>query len=353
MFHIYKNIQTTFRLYQSETSKFNSSFFDLINGENETKQTKGLAYLLNISPELLKEFLSMKKIKESIKKSLTNNEYKLFLKSDFAKIDAEMISVGIEKVRRDITLTFYYKSLKVFVLIIEAKNIKLGKNHKMEIQLQKYIDPNYFQGDIHIPKLVVSLTRYEQFFENPRFISITWEELIQILNKTIKSGSDETKALILKDYLNFITGVDKEMNFYEKEVLSVPAGKTFNEIAKYNIHACPVSYNYRDSLFITFRQKGGVMERLYKVEKVIVIDPRSDSMIEVVAESEPLYKERILSYIRERKSKYGFNHDEEYRFYVLSEKEIISLPHTPHPERNNSGPRYYSLSEILSGKEIV
>lgn len=34
-----------FRLYQTENSKYKSSLFDLIDGDRETKQTKGLAYL--------------------------------------------------------------------------------------------------------------------------------------------------------------------------------------------------------------------------------------------------------------------------------------------------------------------
>lgn len=344
---------TTFRLYQTETSKFTSTFFDLIEGDMETKQTKGLAYLFNLSPEFLKRFLSIDKINNGIKRSLKSDEYREFLKSDVLKIDAEMMSEGKEKVRRDITLTFYYKSKKVFIIIIEAKNIKLGKNHKMESQLQTYINSNYFPHDEHVAKMVIALTKYEQYFTEASFVSITWIELIQALHQTLQGKIELTKSIILRDYYKFITGVDKNMHFYEKEILSVSAAKTYKEITKYHIHACPVSYNYRDSLFIAFRQKGGVMDKLYKIDEILEFDPRNDSMVEIVADRVGPFKERLLSYLEDRKKKYGFNHDGAYRFYILSEKKHIALPHHPHPEKNNTGPRYYTLAELLSGREIV
>jgi hypothetical protein len=38
-------LKINFRLYQAEDSKFKSTLFDLIDGDRETKHTKGLAYL--------------------------------------------------------------------------------------------------------------------------------------------------------------------------------------------------------------------------------------------------------------------------------------------------------------------
>lgn len=146
------------------------------------------------------------------------------------------------------------------------------------------------------------------------------------------------------------------MKYYEKEILSVPAGSTFEEINKYHIHACPdsPSYNYRDSLFITFRKKnGGVMERLYKIDKIIVISPENDSLLKLIEESKLPYKDRLLSYIKERKVGHGFHKNDTYKFYILSETEHIMLSHNPHPKKNNPGESYYTLTEMLSGRQIV
>lgn len=342
---IKKTAKTTFQIYQGENSKLKSTFFDLIDGNLETKQTKGLAYLFSLSPTFLKRFLKMDKIKIILKKFKG-------IKSDYIKVDAEMLSDGKDKIRRDITLTFYNKSLKVLILIIEAKSIKLGINHKMESQLESYIDSTRFSNEEGVQKFVIALTKYEQYFTDPAFSSIKWTELIEVLKQIVEDDIDPVNSLILRDYYKFITGVDKGMHFYEKEVLSVPAGKTFNENTKYHIHACPTAYNYRDSLFIAFRQKGGVMDKLHKVVEVFEFDPTDASMVSIVTSKTP-FKERLVSYLEERESGYGFNHKGLYRFYILSEEEEILLPHEPRPEKNNTGPRYYKLAEILSGEKVI
>lgn len=351
-----KKANTIFRLYQTENSKYKSSLFDLIDGDRETKQTKGLAYLFSLSSELLSEFLSIEKINNLIKERLSSSQHKEYLESDLIKVDAEMISVGDEKIRRDITITFYFKSKKVLVLIIEAKNIKSGIDHNIEEQLQRYVNPKYFPHDENVPKIAIALTKYKQTYINEVFGTMTWVEMIQILHRTLKLSLDPTKFHFLNDYYKFITGVDKGMNYYEKEVLSVPAGKTFEEITKYHIHACPdtSSYNYRDPLFITFRQKGGgVMNKLYKIEDIMVLPPENLSVLNDISESNLPYKLRLLAYVKERKAGHGFKSNDTYRFYILSENEHISLPHNPQPEKNNAGGWYYTLSEMLSGRNKV
>ncbi|MED4732194.1 hypothetical protein P9597_29555 [Aneurinibacillus migulanus] len=345
-----------FRLYQTENSKYKSSLFDLIDGDRETKQTKGLAYLFSLSPEFLIEFLFRNEMQEIIKKILRKNEFFQFLSCDFLKVDAEMISEGEEKIRRDITLNFYHKSKKVLVLIIEAKNIKLDINYNLEAQLQRYVDPKYFPYDEHVPKIAIALTKYKQSFKTEAFVSFTWVEMIKVLHQTLQLNLDSTKSLVLTDYYKFITGVDKGMHYYEKEILSVPAGKTFEEITKYHIHACPdtPSYNYRDPLFITFRQKGGgVMNKLYKIEDILILAPENLSVLKDISESDLLYKNRLLAYVEERKKGHGFKKNDTYRFYILSQNDHITLSHNPRPEKNNAGGWYYTLSEMLSGRQVV
>lgn len=42
----FSDAKMVFKLYQKDESKIESTFFDLISGDKETKQTKGIAYLL-------------------------------------------------------------------------------------------------------------------------------------------------------------------------------------------------------------------------------------------------------------------------------------------------------------------
>lgn len=350
------NIGSCFRVYQNHDSKLKSTFYDLIDGDNETKQTKAMAFLLNTYPILVQEIVSIPKINQMIRKTL-KNDYINFLHSDYIQVDAEMMAVGTTKIRRDITLTFFKEKIKILIIVIEAKSIKLCNSVDIEKQLKGYLDLSNFPNDKNIQKFGISLTKYNQiFYENSSFVSITWVDIIDILHKLLKNKNFMDSNNLLEDYYKFITGVDKNMKYFEKEVLSVPAGDTFEIIEKYNIHACPntQSYNYKSSLFITFRKKkGGEMKKIYGIGDVIILNPNDISQLESIKELDLKYIDRLLNYIEERKQGLGFRKAEEYRFYILSESNRITLTHCPKPPSNNPGGWYYKLSEVLSGKEYI
>lgn len=351
-----KNINSSFRVYQECNSKFNSTFYDLIDGDNETKQTKALAFLLNAYPILIQELVDIPQITHMIRR-VTKNDYINFLDCDYIQVDAEMMAQGTSKLRRDITITFYKEKTKILILVIEAKSIKLSFEIDVEKQLREYLSLVNFPSDGNTPKFGVSLTKYNQIFnEDSSFVSITWTDIIDILHKLIKDKNVLDPNNLIKDYYNFITGVDKNMKYFEKEVLSVPAGDTFDIIEKHNIHACPntQSYNYKSSLFVTFRKrKGGEMKKLYGIDDVIILDPNNLSQLESIKELDLKYIVRLLSYIEERKKGLGFEKAKYYRFYILSESNNITLVNCPKPPCNNPGGWYYKLSEILSGKEYI
>lgn len=357
-----QTVKTNFKLYQEQNSKLESSIFDLIDGDKETKQTKGLAYLLKLDTKIIEKIISLQSVSSKIE-TLLGNDIKKLRNSEFIQIDAEMISHGKPSVRRDITVTFYSRSNaklineKILVIVIEAKSAKLKNVKNIKEQLKKYLASEHYPCDNNIPRIGISLTKYHQIFDgsNENFVSITWSDLIEIIRSEIRNNSKQILLQnILIEYFNFITGVDKNMNFYEQEVLSVPAGNTFNMIKKYNIHACPSSYSYQSPIFITFRNKGGGnKEILYKIDEILLLNPHDFSYKTVLENNKFKYSKRLLDYIEERKSEWKFESNEDYRFYVLSETEQIVLKHCPKPAVNNPGPRYYSLAEILSGKSEV
>lgn len=353
---LFNNIDCCFRLYQKSGSAIRSTFYDLIEGDTETKQTKALAFLLSKYPVLIQSIISMPQINKRIRDKLKDG-YNDILEADYIQVDAEMIGEGTTGIRRDITITFYKNKRKSLVLIIEAKNIILNSRFNVEEQLASYMDPVNFPRDKDVPKLAVSLTRYNQVLDNQLdFISITWSNLIELVHLLLKDKRIKDTNNLLEDYYKFITGVDKNMRFFEKEVLSVPAGKTLEIIEKYNIHACPntKNYNYKSSLFITFRMNnGGQMKTLYGIDDVIILNPHNASQIQSLKEMGLAYTDRILKYIEKREQGLGFGKGEEHRFYILSEKNKIELPHAPKPRANNSGGWYYSLSEMLNGKEFI
>jgi hypothetical protein len=144
----------------------------------------------------------------------------------------------------------------------------------------------------------------------------------------------------------------------EAEVLSVAAGNTYEFVMNHLIHACPNDrdgFKYRPSRFICFRKpKGGEMEAIYEIESIIVLNPYELNLDGYLVGLDTSITNRIKGYIKERLAKWEFSHPREhYRFYILSEKGKIDLPHLPRPNVNNPGARYYSLAELKCSNKIV
>lgn len=349
-------MKTTFRIYKGRSSKKYSSFFDLIDGDNETKQTKGLAYTFSKYPNLV--FMFIKSVLSPAALSgLPLNEV------DYVQVDAEMLSEGHIIIRRDITLSFYRGNVKCFVIIMEAKSSKKGlvKDNDLTLQLSSYLNPEYFPGEQGIPIIGITITKYRVIHPiETGFISISWNEIIKLLNNFMRSRKNQNIDLdIAREYADFLTGVKNGMNFYEVEVLSVAAGETLPLTMKHFIHACPHhrrGFTYKTPIYITFRSaSGGEMEFLYKIKEIVVLDPLSPNLDVVLDGIEAEFAERIKRYIVDRSaSKFGFEHkDEEYRFYNLDKHEVIHLKHLPKPEVNNAGPRYYTIAEFFKGNKII
>ncbi|GGG88722.1 hypothetical protein [Paenibacillus radicis (ex Gao et al. 2016)] len=332
-------MKTSFRLYRK-----NASFFDLIDGDNETKQTKGLAYLFSEFPELIVHFIlhipGCPRLKDI----------------DYVQVDAELVSTGSMPIRRDITLTFVKGRIKKFALIIEAKSIKVTAQYQaIEAQLSSYLDRQYFPMDEGVPKIGITLTK-NRVMHKPemKFISMTWFELIGILVSFLRKHS-MPEYRIINEYIDFLRGVDKEMHYYEIEVLSVAAGKTYELTKIHGIHACPDSNIYKTPIYITFRMAGGgEMEYLYKIRDIVVFDPTMPSLSLMLEGLDPEFAMRIKGYVSDRSTgAFGFEKDEPYRFYYLDVQNAIHLPHHPKPEKNNTGPRYYSIASCIKGEKII
>jgi len=340
-------MKTFFRLYKNSQADFNSTIFDLVNGGNETKQTKGLAYIFSQYPDFLFDFLNTKSLKKGIKEITPSGIKRKSITS--IEISAERFS--IDKKRADIIIKIDQNKKPFVAIIIEAKSINTSVNQQaLSAQIQHYLDPKKFPDLDSYLKVGIVLTKYNQSI--PNIINMTWDIITQLLFNTCHKFSSNS---IIKQYFNFLTQIDKSMKYYEKEVLSIPAGISLANVQQYNIYVCPDTkgYNYKKPLFVTFRQSnGGVMTKLYKIEDIIILNPTNQN--EIIALSNSTYpdhfKLRIINYINAMGYNTPITYDE--RFYLLSETESIDLVNSPHPQRNNAKFTYYTLTEILT-KQIV
>ena len=180
----------------------------------------------------------------------------------------------------------------------------------------------------NVPRIGLVLTKYKHNVSN--VINLEWSFMINFILDFCKKNPEHK---LLNEYSDFIINIDSEMIFFEKEVLSIPAGRSFSKVEKHDIYNCPnnKNYSYKKPLYVTFRKTESVMEFLYKIEDIIVLNPSDENEMEAFRNStiSDDVKTRITNYISE--PDYNINEGIEKRFYVLS-KEKIELTHKPRPD---------------------
>jgi hypothetical protein len=336
--------KTYFRLYSDGQSDLNSTIFDLISGNHETKQTKGLAYVFSQNPEFLRKFLNKSFIinKLGVKQIRTKQ-----LKS--IEVNAEKYTQN--QLRADIVVKVNMKHTQSFALIIEAKDI--NANNIKKIDIKKQIDNYLKEGNIPdlegYYKIGITLTKYKYNISD--IISLTWNYILDFIS--VYCNENHEDIILLKQYKEFLTQINRTMNYYEREVLSIPAGDTYNLVQNYNVYACPnnKNYSYKQSIFVTFREQDSEMTNLYKIEDIIILNPSIQEELRALQNSTLPQGtiNRILNYIRNDNRG---NNNEEKRFYILSTTEIIPLDHNPRPDRIIQKHTYFTLKDILT-KDVV
>lgn len=339
-------MNSNFRLYNS----INSSYFDLISGDKETQQTKGLGLVLSKSEEALKAFLKIRAIKARIGEIDIANLSRII-------VNCELISNTENKLRADVLIRLYRKGKPYVSLLIEAKSINKSTSAKeAEIQTNNYLSKEAFEEvkEFGANCFGVTLTKLPSYTSDKGLISITWEDIIEAFHEA-KTENNQ----LLNDYFDFITNINGAMKFYEKEVYSIPSADWSQQaINDYSIYECPNEGRYiikQKPLYITFRKNGGgEMEKLYKIEKIIILNFKADYEAFLLDETyDQSYRDRVKAYAEYmlEKEKWKELPSDTKQVFVLSNNPI-ELKNRPKPERNNSFRAYYELADLLN-KEIL
>lgn len=141
----------------------------------------------------------------------------------------------------------------------------------------------------------------------------------------------------------------------EEEVLSIPAANTFELVSRHAIYSCPADRKYRDSIYVTFRSAGSVMDRLYRVEQTYA-KPCSVEAITSDASIPDEYKARILAYLKDPQAAKTLveldpthkDFGRTVRFYLLDRSRVIWIPYPATQEKPSEGHAYYTLKELLN-----
>lgn len=299
-----------------------STIFDLIGGDLEPKQTMALGFLFSKSRSALNAFLKLIGVKVTFDKCIVDCEAQCKEKDNNGRID--------------ILLRLYQDEHPVKAIIIEAKSVKAKTSEvAANNQVQKYVSFPQLKGFSN--KETVTLTQdVKTLVEGST--SITWLDLVNELSNV------QGKEPIIKDFINYILNIKGNMKHYEEEIVSIPAGNSYEAVVSSGIYECPVEYkrNPQNPLFITFREKGGgAMKTLYKLLDVLELDLDDEASIEKVGKQLNL-KDRL-----DRYKSFGTPTKGVKRVYVLDIDDAITLPIPVTPMENNTPIINYKISDFI------
>lgn len=321
-----KNFVGEFRKYD----KINCTIFDLIGGDLEPKQTMALGYLFSKSRSALNAFLKLIGVKVAFDKCIVDCEAQRKEKDNNDRID--------------ILLRLYQDEHPAKAIIIEAKSVKAKTSEvAANNQVQKYVSFPQLKGFSNIE--TVTLTQdVKTLVEGST--SITWLELVNELSRV------QGEEPIIKDFINYILNIKGNMKHYEEEIVSIPAGNSYEAVVSSGIYECPVEYkrNPQNPLFITFREKGGgAMKTLYKLLDVLELDLDDEASIEKVDEAsiEKVGKQLNLKDRLDRYKSFGTPTKGVKRVYVLDIDDAITLPIPVTPMENNTPIINYKISDFI------
>lgn len=142
---------------------------------------------------------------------------------------------------------------------------------------------------------------------------------------------------------------------YEKEVLSIPASKSWKIMEEHGlyIYSCPARYSYKKSIFVTFRKQGGAMSKLFKIKEILEFVPTCTTTLDHLRKTKHPHIDEVEKYLKitmkEWKGSWPY---EKTRFYILNRDEVITLPIEKRYPLVLQRHTYFKIADFLSDKEL-
>ena len=162
----------------------------------------------------------------------------------------------------------------------------------------------------------------------------------------------------MEEFKAFLAG-DKTMKTFAKEVLSVPAGNTYEFVKRYFVYTCPPpqntkgnNYNYKPFLYLAIRESGGGrMEWLFKVVRRYLLPNSMDEIEKMDIDNTDL--KQIKSYwTNPAVKRLTQNQYSEFQFFVLDQSRSIKLQTPMKPARRNcQGIMYLELFDFFGSSD--
>lgn len=312
-----------FRLY----NKPNCSLFDLI-GNKEPDQTKGFGLILSESRDAMKAVLGINKLQQTFPRGITSRK----LLNCRWIVDCEF-EIESNNDKADIIIKFFKNNTPIYAVAIEAKTIN-GKINPLYAasQLSKYIKKSNSLSSFNNNLSMVIITNAD-LPNNEQQCFVTWKEIIDKLERVQQNNSDSN--LIVK-YLDYITKINGCMKHYTHEVMSIPAGMTYDLIKDNSIYICTVNgkhYKARAQerpLYVGCRQRGGKITELYKIKEIIQLN-LSNNKGSFLCKSDEDYLKTIEEDLPARINQWCNDHrsqpiKEGANYVFVFERDYLNLP---------------------------
>ena len=339
-----------FRIY----NEINCCLFDLI-GNKEPDQTKGLGFLLAKSTIAMKQFLQLLKMGNI----LLSPNIRYVVNCELPQ------KLGANKsFRADIIICFYDGFVPKKAIVVEAKTAKVPiSNNHASVQVSRYRKQFVSLQSFKEITLVTLTTVIDYNCIESGFKALTWQDLCDAFSNCKKNGIKPNEIKLMHEYANYIIKLQGTMNYYDEEILSIPAGKTLDLVKKYFIYECPTTGKYKSRgekhpLYVAFRASGqhGRITHLYKIQDVLSFDFNDNDAISAIISTGkyPNIENRIEGYKNEVDPK-----DQKYVF-IIDNNNTIELPYPVEYDGSIRGMRGITtlkLSEVFekpkSGEKVV
>ena len=271
-------------------NKINCSLFDLMSrdvgvkhNEHEPNQTKGLGYLLAKSTEAMKAFCSL--VGERISKG------------DRWIVDCEMMgnSSSIVLQRIDILIRITDKVGAVRTILLEAKSFNsmtsatctvsqaIGYCHTYSIKVDKIVSLTHdYDYSNALVKTAIPI------------VMIRWRDVLNAL-----LGIKRKDTFLIEDFISYLMKNNHIMNYYDDEVLTIPANASYPAVIASHLYICPGDYSItkKTPLFVAFRGRKGKITELYKVQEKIIINPNDSFSISMIEKELKDFGKRMNVYL--------------------------------------------------------
>ena len=338
------------RVFDAKRNR-HTTIFDLISASDkklETRQTNALAYML------ASEVGFRRLVVGRIVRYWSERDPGLRL----CGVDSSACCVDAELRLTDKHIKGNEKGGRVDILIskgndwgvlIEGKNLNNVGVRWTDVAKQGYRYERVLRRKIRTV-IPVALVFCPETKVHDGVLFVSWKDMLDWIDEYATREVARRRELF-GEFQDFIKNIQTNMKYYQQEVLSIPAGATYNQVIKYGVYHCSSDKRKHElPLFVAFRAPGGVMTRLYRYEGFI--NEYYDALVIQNSKSlTPGQKKQVLAYMKDdviRKRCGDAEKGKKTRFYVFDKKGVIKICGVrPLKDRVQTW-KYYSIADMFN-----